>query len=395
MRILTRYILLELLKVFSLTLVSMTTFVFLVLIGKEAVENGLGLVPILRMVPYMLPQAMQFAVPGTMLLAATSVYGRVASSNEVVAVKSLGISPMTLVWPTLVLATLVSFGAVVLNDVAVSWGRIGVQRVILDSLEEIAYGRLKTTRSYSGPRTKVSVMKVVGKRLIQPIFVFNTSGDGRPWTVTADQAQIEVDLNSGNVLLTLYNAEGDLGGRLDVTGPGESQYQLPLSDFSGGLGSSRSTSNYSLQEIGPTKKRQHAEINRLQEEMVAEVGFSLITGQSHRLAQADWQYRERGLDNALETLHRLDAEPHRRWSGGFSCLCFVMIGAPMAIKLRNGEFWGTFFICFVPIVLVYYPMLASTVDFAKEGILPPQGVWAGNLILAGFGVYLMRNIIRH
>ncbi len=122
MQILTRYLLADLLKVFTLTLVSMTAFVFLVLIAKEAVDNGLGLVPILRMIPYMLPQAMQFAVPGTMLLATTSVYGRIASSNEIVAVKSLGISPMAMVWPTLILATVVSMGAVVLNDVAVSWG---------------------------------------------------------------------------------------------------------------------------------------------------------------------------------------------------------------------------------------------------------------------------------
>ncbi len=173
MRILTRYIVFDLLKVFLFTLVSMTVFVFLVLVGKEAVENGLGLVPILRMVPYMLPQAMQFAVPGTMLLATTSVYGRIASSNEIVAVKSLGISPMVMVWPTLILATLVSFSAVVLNDVAVSWGRGGVQRVILESLEEIIYGRLRTTRSYSNDQLKVSVQRVQGKRLIQPIFLFH------------------------------------------------------------------------------------------------------------------------------------------------------------------------------------------------------------------------------
>ena len=91
MRILTRYIVFDLLAVFLLTLAAMTGIVFFVLIGKEAVENGLGLVPLLRLLPYMLPQAMQFAVPGTMLLATTTIYGRMSSSNEVVAVKSLGI----------------------------------------------------------------------------------------------------------------------------------------------------------------------------------------------------------------------------------------------------------------------------------------------------------------
>ena len=85
MRILTRYILLEMLTVFLITTGSMTVFIFLGLIGKEAVDNGLGVGPILRLLPYLLPQAMQFSVPGALLLATTVVYGRVSSSNEIVA----------------------------------------------------------------------------------------------------------------------------------------------------------------------------------------------------------------------------------------------------------------------------------------------------------------------
>jgi hypothetical protein len=150
MRILTRYVLFDLLKVFCLTLTGLTLLIVVVLIGKEAVEKGIGLGPLLRMTPYLLPQAMQFAVPGTMLMATTSVYGRMASYNEIVAIKSLGISPMAIVWPTLVLATLVSFVAVVLNDLAVSWGRLGVQRVFLASIEEVTYGQLRTRRPADG-----------------------------------------------------------------------------------------------------------------------------------------------------------------------------------------------------------------------------------------------------
>src|ERR1700748_829633 len=142
MRILTRYVLFDLLKVFSLTLTGLTLLIFIVLIGKEAVDKGIGLGPLLRMAPYLIPQSMQFAVPGTMLLAATSVYGRMASYNEIVAVKALGISPMNLVWPVLVLAVFVSFIAVAINDYAVSWGVAGVRQVFLQSIEEIAYGQL-------------------------------------------------------------------------------------------------------------------------------------------------------------------------------------------------------------------------------------------------------------
>ena len=119
MRILTRYVLFDLLKVFFLTLTGLTLLIFIVLIGKEAVDKGIGLGPLLLMAPYLIPQAMQFAVPGTMLPATTSVYGRTSSYNVIVAIKALGISPLAFIWPTLLIPTLVSFVAVVVIDVAV------------------------------------------------------------------------------------------------------------------------------------------------------------------------------------------------------------------------------------------------------------------------------------
>src|SRR5688572_29008235 len=104
MRILTRYVLFDVLKVFAITLTGLTLLIFVFLMGKEAVDKGFGLGPLIRLSPYLLPQALQFAVPGTMLLAATNVYGRMASYNEIVAIKSLGISPMVVIWPTIILA---------------------------------------------------------------------------------------------------------------------------------------------------------------------------------------------------------------------------------------------------------------------------------------------------
>ncbi|MCH8839250.1 MAG: LptF/LptG family permease [Planctomycetes bacterium] len=395
MRILTRYIVFDLLKVFLFTLVSMTVFVFLVLVGKEAVENGLGLVPILRMVPYLLPQAMQFAVPGTMLLATTSVYGRIASSNEIVAVKSLGISPMVMVWPTLILATLVSFSAVVLNDVAVSWGRGGVQRVILESLEEIVYGRLLTKKTFSNNNVNISVRRVDGKRLIQPTILFFDSVRDVPVTITADEADIRADYQKQAIIIRFYNAEIEAGGSFSISHPGVLEYPLSLATFSGRHEGSRSPSSYSLREIGPSKTRQREEIERLKQEMTADAAFALMTGRTFELSQAVWQQRERQLYGAQETLHRLYTEPHRRWANGFSCLCFVLIGAPMAIRRRQAEFWGSFFACFLPILLVYYPMLVVTVDYAKDGVFPPQVVWLGNIMLAGWGAWFMQRVVKY
>ena len=39
--------------------------------------------------------------------------------------------------------------------------------------------------------------------------------------------------------------------------------------------------------------------------------------------------------------------------------------------------------------------MAYGVERAKEGTLPDFTVWAGNLVLAGLGLWLLRNIYRH
>ena len=390
MRILTRYILWEMLATFLVTLGSMTVFVFLGLIGKEAVENGLGLGPIVRLLPYMLPQAMQFAVPGALLLAATSVYGRVSSSNEIVAIKSLGISPMTMLWPTIVLASVVSFGAVVLNDVAVSWGRGGVSRVVLESLEEIAYGRLRTVGSYSNGRVSVNVRDVVGRRLMGPIISFESAnGEGKS-LITAEAAEIRVDTTLNAVTITLINADAGVSG-WDIVHPGEFLRSFPMEDFTG---RSMQSQHYAMSEIGATMRLQTELIQGLKSDMAADAGVALLFGQLDEISQAPWDARTGQMAGAQQTLYRLGTEPHRRWASGFSCLAFVLIGAPMAIRRKHGEFWGSFFACFLPILIVYYPMLMGTIDRSKDGVLPPESVWLGNLVLAAWGAYLIRKVIR-
>ena len=168
MRQLTRYVLFELIAVFSITLAGITLLLILVGVAQKALSEGLGPGPVLRMVPYVVPVALQVSVPATILLAACSVFGRMSADNEIVAIKSLGISPMVVVYPALVLAFLVSLIAVWINDIAVSWGRTGIYRVVVESVEEVAYGRLRTQRAYTTRQFSINVKDVSGRRLIRP-----------------------------------------------------------------------------------------------------------------------------------------------------------------------------------------------------------------------------------
>ena len=138
MRRITRYVVTELLLVFLLTLTAITLLLILAGVAKEGLREGLGLGPIMRMIPYVVPLALQVSVPATILMAVSSVFGRMSADNEVVALKSLGISPMNILLPALVLAFCVSLVAVWINDIAVSWGRKGIYQVVVESVEEVA-----------------------------------------------------------------------------------------------------------------------------------------------------------------------------------------------------------------------------------------------------------------
>jgi lipopolysaccharide export system permease protein len=129
--------------------------------------------------------------------------------------------------------------------------------------------------------------------------------------------------------------------------------------------------------------------------MVTEAAFAMLTGQLEALAQNQWQQHESNLLGAERRLHRFNTEPYRRWSSGFSCLCFVLVGAAMSIRRRHSDFLASFFIVFLPILIVYYPLLMVSLDMAKDGQLPPQAVWLGNIVLCVWGAWLMRRVLRY
>ena len=216
---LTRYILFEIIKVFAITLTAMTLFMILVSVSTEAYSQGLGLKQIVLLLPYVLPEALRFSVPGTILFATCSVYGRMASSNEIVAIKALGISPWTIIWPTFALAFALSLAAVVLNDLACSWGRDGTRRVVIESVEEIAYSRLAQQRSYSNPQFSINVQRVDGKKLVRPIFTFAGGGSSPPTTITCEEAELQSDLKAGMLKIICRNSTFDIGG-VRGTNPG-------------------------------------------------------------------------------------------------------------------------------------------------------------------------------
>jgi len=391
--IFTRYVTWELLKSFIITVTALTLLMLMVGVIQEAVRQSLGLKPILRLIPYVLPDALRFSVPGSCLMVAASVYGRMSALNEIVALKSLGIPPTTIIWPALVLSTVLGLSCVWLNDVAVSWGRDGVQRVVVESVEEIIYGMLRTNRSYTNRSLAINVKRVEGNRLIKPTFTFKEDDESPSITITADEATIESDPKAETLTIRFKNARIDVAGRGAVVWPGIYEHVISLSEASRRRESSNASTT-PMRDIPSEIDRRQKEILRLRQDLAAQAAFHLMTGDLRGLTGSEAESIEKKLDKTANKISRLRLEPHRRWANGLSCLCFVAVGVPVAIRRRNADFLSSFFVCFLPILLFYYPFLAYSVDRAKAGAVAPYTVWLGNVLLLAVGALLIRSVQR-
>ena len=391
MRILTRYVLSEMLKVFLVSLTGITLIILLFFLVAEAIKQGLGLKQIALVIPYVLPNALRFSVPATILFAACNVFGRLASGNEVIAVKASGISPMVLVWPALILALVVSWISVWLNDIAVSWGREGIARVVIESFEEIAYSRLQQQGFFNSKQFSIFVKDVDGRRLIRPRIIIKGGDDSSQRTLTCDEAELRSDLSEGALKISCLNYEMTIG---TVTGRDRSgEFEIPLDD-SGHKGLP-SPSDLPMYALPQQRLAQQERIEAIEQKLAAQAACQMIGGDFTALLSPRWKDDEWQLIEAKQWLYRANAESYRRWANGFSCLCFVIVGAPLAVRMRNADFLTSFFLCFAPILIVYYPLLIYSTSQTKNGTFPSWGVWAGNVILVIIGWRLMRYLCRY
>ena len=389
MGIIVRYILRELGLTFLFGFVAFTCLLLIVGLVQKAIEEHIPLILIWQLIPFVLAEMSSISLPVTLLLAVTIFFARMSGNNEIIALKALGVPPRAFLLPVFVIAFIFSLIGVGIYDKSVTWGRPGITAVIYSGAGDILIETLKREHRFEtrDKQLTILVQGVDGQhRLIKPTIMLKKESA----RIEAEWAQISF----GSSVLTV-KLEGIQATRGDLRYIGRDEtFSLPLTEIVPD-GKSDRPSEMGFDRIYEERKKSAEQIEQQRRIIAAHQTFAAITGSVDAWAASQMGDAKERIRSLQAYDNRLSVEPPRRWATGFCCFFFVWLGAPLAIWMRKSDFFSSFFACFLPILLLYYPLLMFGLEQAKNGTLPPMCVWTANVSIGIVGFWFLRQIHRY
>lgn len=388
--ILQRYVLWEVLRVFLFVLTCTTVLLMFVGVFQQATERGLTPGHALTILPFLVPYMLPFTIPAAMLLTVSLVYGRFSGDREVIAAKSAGIHPLTLMWPGLFLGASLSAGTLVLSDQLIPWSMAKIEQHTISVIEDIFLERLRSELQFSDHSTgfHVNVSAVEGRRLIQPVFRY--AKRDRVVTMQAEQAELHLDLERQEVIVEMENGFIELPGDHRVFFTGRQIERIRWERQS----ESKKPRDLPILSIQSEIKaiddwREHQTHLRAIEAMMA-----LTSANFDRLADRT-RVRTAEILGDQKRFHKLNTEVHSRYALACSCFFFALLGSPVAILFGQSQFIKSFIVCFIPIVGGYYPLMLGLMSQAKNGHIDPRWTWIGNVIILILSAVVLKRVSRY
>jgi lipopolysaccharide export system permease protein len=105
------------------------------------------------------------------------------------------------------------------------------------------------------------------------------------------------------------------------------------------------------------------------------------------------QNEEQAIDYKLRDISRYQVEIQKKFSVAFSCVVFVLIGAPIGVITRRGGI-GTGLGISLIFFVVYYIFLIGGEELAdRRFVSPAVAMWAANVIVGLVGLYLVSGVL--
>jgi lipopolysaccharide export system permease protein len=401
--ILPRYIIGQVLKAFVLALVALIAVIVLFTLIAKAAELGATPGDITRLVPLVVPGTLPYTIPVALLFAVSVVYGRVAADNEVVAVKAAGLGALTVLWPSFCLGLALSVTLLVLSREFIPRANHAAKVAVFRNLEDAFYKLLKKEREWPNKDWPffIRVKDVQDKTLIGAYFMHRSTDPKAPntfdLTVYAEKATIRFDTEQGVAHVYLVNSEIQGGANQPDVGLINREHMvLPFNRSLGRM------PEVPVQELTAAElvARQAERRRLISQERRRQAGAAALWIASGRLGLVDWPHiRSASIDYTYweQDYNKLETEKHTRIALAGGAFFFVLLGAPVGILFARRDFLSAFISCFVPIILIYYPLMLMGMNLGKEGLLAPWiALLFGNAVLgllAGF--FALPPVLRH
>lgn len=367
----------------------------LVFVGllREGTERNLAPQFLVQIMPFVVPSLLPFTIPATLLLAVTVVYGRMAGDLEVTAAKSAGVHPIRLLTPAFALGGVLTVMSFAMTDRAIPWAITNIETVVTQATEDIFLDILKAEGHFSDATDGYAIVvdDVRGKTLITPTFTFRNSHHQQV-TVKAESAQFNFDVKERKVKLALRNADLSVSGRNIEGHSKEPVLEFDLKEQLGG----KKPRHLTIQDIEEqlVTLRESQVTSRLQRDQ--EMAMLFVTGNFEQLAGEHTQQFTTDELNAQSNVRRMNTEVHTRYAMAGSCLFFTLLGGPFAVLQARRQFITSFIMCFLPILLIYYPVTFLMANLCKTGTVAAWwSMWVPNAIIGVASIVVLRRVIRY
>jgi lipopolysaccharide export system permease protein len=398
----------ELVRVFLLSLGTLTALFLIVLVVQQASVLGLSLGQIIRVAPLLIPSMLPLTIPATTLFASCVVYGRLSHDNEVVALKAAGVKLFGIVRPALLLGVLTTATSAALYHTTIPATQQRFYEEVLADPEEVLYNTLRRDRCLRHPTMPyvLYVRDVQGKRLIDVVIKRRlkvkdpqTGAEisiGYDYVARMNEARLRVDPATGLILIESNRvAVYEKSTSLALYNPPPYSWELP--DSVSGKEARLKISALTWDELPARIDAVQDELDELlrkrdaQQAEVARIADpTLRTFRQEELKNYKYQF-----DMKILQIRNLKAEIHARPALALSCLVFALIGCPVGIWANRADYLSTFLICFIPTLVVYYPLLLAGSDMGKNGRVPlVVGCWLADAVMGGFALLLTWRLLR-
>jgi lipopolysaccharide export system permease protein len=393
--ILFRMILVELCKVFVMSLIGITGILLMAGIIAEASQQGLGPKQILAAIPLLIPSTLPYTIPATTLFASCVVYGRLSADNEILAIKACGVNLLHVVKPGLILGLGMSVVTLGMYYRIIPLTHRMLRQMVYTDAEELLYSMLKRDRMINSSAFPYAmfVKGVEGRKLLGPVFKRKNAQGQIDVVAQAREAELRVDMSKNMLLIKMKVgvATGEDGTRAYFD---ERQFDAPLSPNFGKDVNTRAR-DMTWSELIERREKKMEEVDDLSEQITTSSARMLVDG-----APTDLPRHVRQLKTTQkEYRHQarlLYVEMLMRPALSFGCLCFILVGCPIGIMFSRGDYLGAFITCFLPIVIVYYPLVLCGTNMAKEGRFNEIPlVYGADAVVGLAGLALMRTLLRN